>query len=278
MSQINRTGPLPAIPNSAHPIFRWAGGKRWLVPMIQDQIPNFSRYVEPFFGSGAVYFSVQPSSALISDANPALMEAYVAIAKNWRLVWRYLRQHAARHSDNYYYRVRSMRYRSIYSRAAQLIYLNRTCWNGLYRVNHRGNFNVPRGTKNSVILSTDDFSASASLLSRSSIHCDDFEAIIEGTGRGDFIYVDPPYTVAHNHNAFLKYNKNLFSWSDQIRLKDTIDRAVRRGARVLISNANHDCVFNLYDGYNIQTIARKSVIAGDRNARRMCSEILIRSY
>jgi len=144
------------------PFLKWAGGKRWLVqryPEIFDIA--FDRYVEPSLGVGQSFFHLEPERSVISDVNPALINVYSALQSDYRRVWSHLLVHARNHNDAYYYEVRSKTFRSSASRAAQFLYLNRTCWNGLYRENLRGEFNVPRGTKNSVIFDDDDFAAIA---------------------------------------------------------------------------------------------------------------------
>jgi DNA adenine methylase len=142
------------------PFLKWAGGKRWLVRRYPQLFNiDFDRYVEPFVGSGAVFFHVEPGHSVISDVNPVLMNVYSSLRSDYRRVWANLLEHARNHSDKYYYEVRAKTFRSDASRAAQFLYLNRTCWNGLYRENLRGEFNVPRGTKDTVIFSDDDFAA-----------------------------------------------------------------------------------------------------------------------
>src|SRR5262249_44908144 len=142
--------------------------------------------------------------------------------------------------------------------------LNRTCWNGLYRVNLNGDFNVPIGTKNSVLLDTDNFGKISQLLATTELRCQDYEATIDATAEGDLIFADPPYTVKHNHNGFLKYNESIFSWDDQKRLHSALVRAKIRGAHILLLNADHRSVRDLYRGFGEHRIlSRKSVLAAD---------------
>jgi DNA adenine methylase len=164
-------------------------------------------------------------------------------------------------------------------RAARFIYLNRTCWNGLYRVNKKGEFNVPIGTKSSVILEGDDFELVSKALKSATITTCDFETTIDKAGRGDFIFIDPPYTVKHNLNGFIKYNENIFSWQDQVRLKKSISDAVEKGAFVLVTNANHKSIKELYKGSGeMIALNRASVIAGKSEARGTYSELAIKSW
>jgi DNA adenine methylase len=260
------------------PFLKWAGGKRWLTAQYTDLLPdNFDRYIEPFLGSGAVFFHLRPKSAVLSDSNRDLIETYKAIRSNWRRIANALRRHHKNHSERYYYAERARLRRSRFEKAAQFIYLNRTCWNGLYRVNLRGEFNVPIGTKSSVVLESDDFEKTALLLRGVKLVASDFEKTIDMAKRGDFVFVDPPYVTSHNFNGFVKYNDNLFSWSDQERLNAAVRRAAQRGAKILVTNAAHDSIRDLYQGMGRQVeLARASILAADSNNRRMTSEIAIR--
>lgn len=267
----------PAATQPLTPFLKWAGGKRWLSEHVLELIPEgFSTYFEPFLGSGAIFFSLQPKAAVLSDLNEDLINAYASIRDCAEKVNTALRQHHRQHSKDYYYRIRASTLRTQHTRAAQFIYLNRTCWNGLYRVNLSGAFNVPIGTKTKVILDTDDFPATAELLNRAELHCRDFEETIDLAGANDVIFADPPYTIHHNHNGFVKYNENIFSWQDQIRLRDAIVRAAARGAKIIMTNANHDSVRNLYsEGFTLTPMSRMSVIAGATKARKAYEELLI---
>ncbi|TFW18858.1 DNA adenine methylase [Duganella callida] len=271
------TATTQASPPSLLPFLKWAGGKRWLAEHVLNLIPsNFSTYYEPFLGSGAIFFSLQPKAAVLSDLNNDLINAYVSIRDDAERVSTVLRRHHRQHSKDYYYEVRGQALRAQHTRAAQFIYLNRTCWNGLYRVNLAGNFNVPIGTKTKVILDTDNFPATAELLNNAELHCRDFEETINLAGNNDVIFADPPYTIHHNHNGFIKYNENIFSWQDQIRLRDSLVRAAARGAKVIMTNANHESVRSLYEnGFLLTPVSRMSVIAGASSARKAYEELLI---
>jgi len=215
------------------PFLKWAGGKRWLIsdyPSLLEK--TYGRYVEPFLGSGAVFFHLKPRKALLADINNDLIDCYIAIKDRWEDVLRILRRHHRQHSRGHYYLERGRNRRTLVERAARLIYLNRTCWNGLYRVNLNGDFNVPIGTKTSVLLDTDNFSEISDLLSTTKLQCQDFEVTIDATIEGDFIFADPPYTVKHNHNGFLKYNESIFSWDDQRRLHSAL---IERSCEALVS-------------------------------------------
>lgn len=261
------------------PFLKWAGGKRWFASKYAHQIATpLGRYIEPFVGSGALYFHLEPNSALIADANRDLIETYKAIRDDPQAVQKELTRHASLHSNNYYYECRKYVPSCKYERAGRFIYLNRTCWNGLYRVNKNGEFNVPRGTKNSVLFSTDDFEKWSQLLKNTVIKSQDFEETISEAEEGDLVFADPPYTVKHNLNGFVKYNEILFSWDDQQRLMTTLHSASKRGVQVILLNADHDSIRNLYgDHFDMMPLDRYSVLASDKVKRKKITELLIRS-
>ena len=226
------------MPDIVLPFLKWAGGKRWLTSNSEFKVPEFSgRYVEPFLGSGSIFFSLQPKDAILSDLNSELIDTYIALRDEHKKVSRHLRQHAQNHSAKHYYKVRDeLKPRATASRAARFLYLNRTCWNGLYRVNLAGKFNVPKGTKSNVILDTDDFASVSKILGKAKLVCCDFETVVDQAESGDFIYADPPYTVRHNMNGFIKYNEVLFSWEDQQRLRSALLRASTTATHSLLSS------------------------------------------
>jgi DNA adenine methylase len=261
------------------PPLKWAGGKRWLVNQHRHVFPSsFNRYVEPFVGSGAVFFALKPRRAVLADKNEALINFYRTLRNKPEELCEMLEGHAALHSTSHYYKVRGSSPETIEESAANFLYLNRTCWNGLYRENKNGKFNVPIGTKTSVILSTDDFFAASRLLRRARLTASDFEPIIEAAEADDFVFVDPPYTSAHNNNGFIKYNQHIFSWEDQERLASVVRHAVRRGVKVLVTNANHDAIKKLYKRFRQFIVDRPSVIAGSANARAKYEEVIIQCF
>lgn len=261
------------------PPLKWAGGKRWFATNHSDMLPeSFNTYIEPFMGSGALFFSMRPEHAVLSDVNRELINLYEIIRDAPDKLTEKLSEHQRRHSSEYYYKLREVNPRTAVNKAARTLYLNRTCWNGLYRVNLQGKFNVPKGTKSTVVLATDDFSRLAGLLQRATILCQDFELTLEDAAPGDFAFVDPPYTVAHNNNGFVKYNQNLFSWQDQVRLRDAVKRAAMRGVQVLITNAAHESVISLYKEFDQIIVDRAGVIAGDASMRGRYQELVARWY
>ena len=259
------------------PFLKWAGGKRWLLKSGQFELPCFSgRYIEPFLGGGAVFFQNQPRNAILSDSNERLIELFVVIRDYPGEFEKQLREHARAHSKEYYYEIRSKQLRTPIFRAAQFLYLNRTCWNGLYRENLKGQFNVPIGTKETVIFDADDFSAWSRALQGTCILHRDFELAIDEAAEGDFVFVDPPYTVRHNVNGFVKYNQKIFHWRDQVRLRAALERAADRGVSFAMTNADHESIRNLYEGFGQhRQLFRYSVIAATPECRTYATELLI---
>lgn len=262
------------------PFLKWAGGKRWFVSRCLHMVPKrFGRYIEPFLGSGAMYFALKPKHALLSDLNSDLIDCYRAIKASPEVIATLLAEHQHRHCEEHYYATRAVKPADPVERAAWLIYLNRTCWNGLYRVNRRNEFNVPIGTKTNVVLPTDNFSSMSRMLSPAEIVNQDFETTLEAAEQGDFVFVDPPYTVKHNLNGFLKYNDKIFSWADQLRLRDAVVQAAGRGAMVLVTNANHQSIREIYEGVGLQeAIGRASVLSGSARHRVQTEELIIRTW
>jgi DNA adenine methylase len=264
------------------PFLKWAGGKRWLTSKISTLVPEdfkFNNYFEPFLGGGAIFFHFRPSNGYLSDLNPDLINAYIVIRDNWADLVEILLKYDRKHSTDFYYTMRKNKPLNPLTKAARFIYLNRICWNGLYRVNKKGEFNVPIGTKTKVVLETDNFQEISLVLNKMDIDACDFESTINKAGVGDFVFIDPPYTIKHNLNGFLKYNETIFSWEDQVRLKNAISKAINRGAFILILNADHDSIKDLYNGIgNTFSLQRASVIAGDPMARGIFSEIAIKCW
>lgn len=262
--------------SSVVPFLKWAGGKRWLVPLalrLRGQVRG--TYIEPFLGSGAIFFTLQPCKALLSDRNEELIDTYQAVKDDWEQVVAHLKAHDRRHSHEYYYEVRSRMCRTAATRAARFIYLNRTCWNGLYRVNKAGIFNTPIGTKTRAILDTDDFEAIAACLRTATLVSGDFARQVDTAQAGDFIFADPPYTVRHQYNGFVKYNEHLFSWEDQERLAAALVRAKKRGVRILCTNADHISIRELYgQDFELVPLSRYSSIAGLGGTRGRYAEVL----
>ncbi|MEM5461612.1 Dam family site-specific DNA-(adenine-N6)-methyltransferase [Paraburkholderia phytofirmans] len=263
--------------NGITPFLKWAGGKRWLADTCLDLFPSkFNTYYEPFLGGGAMFFRLLPTQAVLADMNRELIDTYMAIAENYQPVYRRIKKFHELHSEEHYYAIRAEAPRKQHDVAARFIYLNRTCWNGLYRVNRNGQFNVPIGTKTSVVMENDDWPAVSAALQKASLIVSDFEPIVDRASKGDLVFADPPYTVKHNNNGFVKYNETIFAWQDQIRLRDALVRAKERGATVFCTNADHHSIWELYQSdFTITRVDRSSVISGSAAYRGATSELLI---
>lgn len=242
----------------------------------QVDFPEFKgRYIEPFLGGGAVFFHLNPTSAILSDVNPRLIDTYRAIRDDWEAVLGELKKLQSKHSKDFYYEERSRKRKRKHTLAAQFLYLNRTCWNGLYRENLKGQFNVPIGTKSQVIMPDDDFKSASKVLNKATINVCDFEETLLEARTGDLVFLDPPYTTAHNNNGFVKYNQTIFSWDDQIRLQQCAVAAKQRGAKVILTNAHHQSILDLYGEAETPVIvSRSSVISGKSSARGSTTEAL----
>jgi DNA adenine methylase len=262
------------------PFLKWPGGKRWLTGRHLDLFPKtYGTYIEPFLGGAAVFFALTPEDAFLSDANAELINAYNRIKHDWAKVEKRLAAYHESHDSDFYYKVRKRNPTDPIARAVRFIYLNRTCFNGIYRVNKEGKFNVPIGTKEVVSFEDGYLERVAKALKNARIRRSDFATSIGKAKEGDFVFVDPPYTVMHNNNGFVKYNAQLFSWKDQARLATAIKAAGGRGALIMMSNADHDSVKELYKDFGThQTLKRSSVLAGDPGDRRGATELLITKF
>jgi DNA adenine methylase len=264
----------------ADPFLKWPGGKRWLARQIDGLMPStYERYLEPFLGGGAVFFHLSPRRAVLSDSNKELINVYRCLKSHAEEINDQLASLQRRHSEALYYRTRKMDPADAVRRAVRFLYLNRTCFNGIYRVNLKGDFNVPMGSKGLVEYPEGYLKGIATLLHYALIKEWDFEKTIDIATTGDFVYVDPPYTVMHNNNNFVKYNAKLFSWEDQIRLAAAIKRAAGRGAAIMLSNADHKKVRELYHGFgHHRSVNRASILAAGPQHRRPTTELIVTSY
>lgn len=215
--------------------------------------------------------------AVLSDVNPELINCYLQIKRQPKKVIDRLRRF--RYSTEEYYRIRSRNPKIAVEAAARFIYLNRTCWNGLYRVNRKGKFNVPFGRYKNPTVCNDQLLRSASNALRSAnIFVDDFEHAVADAAKGDFVYMDPPYTVLHNNTSFLKYNDSVFKWSDQVRLAKLAKNLHRHGCYVMISNAHTPVIRDLYADFHNHILTRHSIISGKSEARVKVQEYLFTNY
>lgn len=257
---------------------KWAGGKNWFVRNQRYRIPQqYNRYIDPFLGGGSLFFFLEPPQAILNDINVELITTFRAIQNNWQGVERQLRVHARNHNNDYYYRIRAMRPRTDVTIAARMIYLNRTCFNGIYRVNRRGQFNVPIGTHNNVILATDQLQQRSQIIQHAQLMCGDFEQVIDMALRDDFLFCDPPYAVLDDEQRFVGYTRQTFDWNDQIRLSHAIERARQRGVKIIITNVNHPDVRELYPNnlYMLEEVTRYSSISGMVDGRQQYSELIV---
>lgn len=249
------------------PFLRWAGGKTWLLKHLKQlENLNFKTYHEPFLGGGAVYFHLQPERAVLSDFNQELIDTYQALKIDVNGVIRELKK--MENSETQYYQIREAKYISATKKAARFIFLNQTSFNGIYRVNLKGVYNVPYGYRNTAIFDEDNLRAVSRLLQGAELHHGDFETHKKSIKKGDLVFLDPPYTVTHNDNGFIKYNQHLFSFSDQERLSTFIDIIKQKNAFYILTNAAHNAIENLFSkGDTIVKRSRASLIGGT-NAQR----------
>jgi DNA adenine methylase len=256
------------------PLFRWPGGKRWLVPQLLRLVPNaIGTYHEPFFGGGALFFAQRPASAVLSDANRELIETYRTIRDSPADVADRLRGFP-RDRDGYYL-VRASRPTRAADRAARFIYLTTMAFSGIHRVNKRGEFNVPYGGRKYPGLGTEGSLVSyAAALMGARLEAQDFETALGVAVAGDFVYLDPPYTVAHGNNGFVRYNERIFSWKDQQRLASVAASLDRAGCHVVVSNAVHSSIQQLYSGFRSIPVSRRSLIAADPARRLVTDEVV----
>ena len=260
------------------PFLKWPGGKRWLVPHLLNIVkPNkINNYYEPFLGGGAVFFSLKPKSAQLSDINKELIETYIQVRDNPKTILAKLKKLPI--DKKTYYKIRNNIPSSPKQKAIRFLYLNRTAFSGLYRVNKNGKFNVPYGggERTTESLWRKDLIINASsLLSKTKIIHSDFEKALDNVTINDLVYCDPTYTTYHNNNGFKRYNEKYFSWEDQKRLANVCLNIAHKGALVIISNANHKEIINLYPNAKILQLTRNSLICPTPSKRKMVSECLI---
>jgi DNA adenine methylase len=267
-------------PSSGAPqsFLRWPGGKRWAVNIITPIIHGikFERYIEPFIGGGSIFFSVHPREAIISDLNTDLIATYKAVKSSPAKVLDQLRQLTC--SREQYNAFRNMsRLKKNVDIATRFLYLNRMSFSGMYRVNLKGEFNVPFGGDRDLRTLTESkiIQNASRCLKAAAIESSDFEEVMERAKKGDLVYCDPTYTVAHNNNGFVRYNEKVFRWEDQQRLAKACLRAKKRGVKLIISNAAHESVIELYRDFSeCRILERPTNISVKIHARKIVSEAL----
>lgn len=255
------------------PLLKWAGGKRALTTEITPLLQGYHHYYEPFFGGGAVFFDLVPKHSVLGDLNPELINCYKVTKNQPDALIEKLQ--CLKNTEETYYKVRASEPVSDVSRAARFIYLCTLSFNGIYRVNLSGQFNVPYGYKEHLNPCDSDLIHSIShQLQSCELVCADFELVAARAMRGDCVYFDPPYTVAHGNNGFIKYNEKIFSWKDQERLEVVAKALAKRGVKVVISNADHPSLRDLYKAFEVKTVERWSVISAATTGRRKIAECI----
>ena len=259
------------------PFLKWTGGKRWLASVVSALLGNArGRYIEPFVGSGACFFKSSPQQALLADANRHLIACYRIVRDRPEQLIRDLARLDI--SASIFYRLRQDKPSNDLARATRLLYLNRTSFNGIYRVNRKGEFNVPFGCKPSTTLcDAHSIRACSDRLANVELLTADFRTTLRLASCEDCVYLDPPFTVMHNDNAFRRYNEHIFSWDDQCALANVANNLACGGARVVISNALHADVKKLYNPrvFNAFAVSRSSNMAADPECRGACLELLL---
>lgn len=253
------------------PFLKWAGGKTQLLPELQKILPEkVSRYFEPFIGGGALFFYLRPKEYYISDINPELINLYKIIATKSDKLIKVLKEYP--YSEQFYYELRNKKFQDLdrVDSAARTLYLNRTCFNGLYRVNKKGDFNVPFGKyKNPNIVQEDRIKDASKILKSSKIHCHDFKKLNKHAfNKGDLIFFDPPYVPVSKFSDFKRYNKEQFSIEDHTDLFNTFKKISNSGANVILTNSDTEFVRELYKDYNIVTVKTKRNINSSADKRR----------
>lgn len=270
------------------PFLKWVGGKRQLLPELLraiDQAPSFNGYHEPFLGGGALFFELRRLGKLdglpvrLADGNPRLIETYLGVRDHIGEVLTLLRAHADRHGKDHYYATRAAFPDTAAERAARILYLNRTCFNGLYRENSKGGFNVPMGRyKNPAICDEELLRAASRALAGTEIEAADFATIAKHAWPGDFVYFDPPYHPVSETAHFTSYAQGGFGEDCQRALADVFNELAQRGVHVLLSNSWCDFIRECYrDHFQRQVLATRAVNSrADR--RGAVPEILVSSF
>lgn len=263
-------------PQVASPL-RWVGGKRWLIPKLKKLVGNteIAAYHEPFLGGASVFLALGPfSAAYLSDTNVELISTFEAIRDHPTRVANKAREYAR--DEDTYYEVRASIPGGAIESAARFLYLNHTSFNGIYRVNLAGVYNVPFGKERIAHIPTpEQLREVSSRLEEAALRAGDFVECIDQVNAGDLVFLDPPYTVAHNENGFVKYNQRLFSFEDQRRLSELVDKIKERKAHYILANAAHDSIIELFDkGDTLIETSRRNSVGGTNAVRGSAKEYL----
>lgn len=260
-----------AIPVQAKPILKWAGGKTQMLGDLIPKVPtSYGRYIEPFFGGGAMFFALHPENAVIADSNPELINMYRQVADHVDEVINYLKKYE--NTSEMFYDVRSLEWTALpkAEAAARTIFLNKTCFNGLYRVNKQGQFNVPFGKyKNPKICDEEGLRAASEVLKKAEILCGDYLLVLEHYAQpGDFVFLDPPYLPISEYSDFKRYTKEQFYEEDHVELAKMVTTLHERGCYVILTNSNHPLVHELYAPFTIDVIQTKRHISCNGRTRK----------
>ncbi len=270
------------------PFLKWAGGKTQLVPFLMSQVElagSFRDYHEPFLGGGALFFALCRADllsrrrAFLSDTNQVLIETYEAVQQELEGLLERLEEHRSRHDKAHYYQVRAEVPADRLSRAARMIYLNRTCYNGLYRVNSKGQFNVPLGRyKNPCILDRENLTAVSRALAEVQLEVGPFDRVLERARPGDLVYFDPPYDPRSSTEYFTAYTQDGFGKAEQERLAEVFGKLTGRGVLAILSNSATDFVRELYSAYTVTTVPATRAINSRKDRRGRVAEVVVRNF
>ncbi len=268
-----------SIEDRAKPVLKWAGGKSALLAQIIPLCPtSFRRYVEPFLGGGALFLALDKRvPAILNDANPELIALYEVIQKNPRALEKVLSGYRRRYSEKFFYSLRESQPKSLISQVARTVFLNKTGYNGLYRQNSRGIFNVPFGKRPRCpgLIDKENLLAVSDRLQKAKLVRSDFEKILSKTGKGDFVYCDPPYDPLSTTSSFHSYVANGFGRDEQVRLRDACRKAVARGAIVAVSNSATNFIREIYKDSEIHILKARRAINSKGSHRGFIDELFI---
>lgn len=269
------------------PFLKWVGGKGQLLPELVKRVEmagDFGRYHEPFLGGGALFFELYRSDRLkkqawLSDNNPRLIEAYEGVRNELDAVIEQLQKHQRQHSEEHFYAVRAKVPKTLAGRAARVIYLNKTCYNGLYRENSRGEFNSPFGRyKNPMICDDENLRAVSKALQKTKIESRHFQTVANVAEPGDLVYFDPPYHPVSETASFQGYHKGAFGEDSQRLLAETCGKLDAKGVRVLLSNSMTELVRTLYKNFTVDTVHAARAVNSRADRRGKVREALVRNF
>lgn len=269
------------------PVLKWVGGKRQLLDVLVPLLPSrINTYCEPFVGGGAMLFDLQPKTAYVNDINVELVRVYNIIKDDVESLITALEEY--KNEAEFFYSVRDWdrnkeKYASLsdVDKAARILYLNKTCYNGLFRVNNSGEFNSPFGNyRNPNIVNAPVLRAVSLYFNSSDVHlsCDDYASVLDGIPKGTFVYLDPPYDPVSDTSSFTGYSRGGFTRDDQIRLRKCCDELNARGIKFMLSNSSTDFIREQYSAYNIVTVKAKRAINSVAAKRGEVDEVVVRNY